>query len=244
MDTRKVTLVATIAVIALVAVGIGYAYSASTLNSGNNATVEYVTLVQGGDGAYTFTTTNHNEIEWNTADAKNDNSSGDSDYAKTTFTLASPIAQTPATGYTLQQVGQDFTIVTTSTNTTGLVDQTCSIAATGFNTDFGNGTAAIFLKVVCNETPTLFKYDSGAFKVWTVNAGVESLGASTFTIPDNNGTAFYPATVSVFYGYATADNGIAVTHAKGTAPVGPTGANTKPLVNATLTFSIDTVATS
>ena len=54
MDTRKVTLVATIAVIALVAVGIGYAYTAMTTNSGNTSYSEYVTLTQSGTGAYTF----------------------------------------------------------------------------------------------------------------------------------------------------------------------------------------------
>ena len=54
MDTRKVTLFATIAVIALVAVGIGYAYTATTVNSGNNVSTEYITLVQGGTGAYQF----------------------------------------------------------------------------------------------------------------------------------------------------------------------------------------------
>ncbi len=42
MDTRKVTLVATIAVIALVAVGIGFAYTAATTNSGNDVTPGYM----------------------------------------------------------------------------------------------------------------------------------------------------------------------------------------------------------
>jgi len=46
MDTRKVTLVATIAVIALLAVGIGYAltYQGSTTNTGNSASGEYLSV--------------------------------------------------------------------------------------------------------------------------------------------------------------------------------------------------------
>ena len=54
MDTRKVTLIATVAAILLLAVGIGYAYTAITENSGNNATSEYlvVTPSDGADPAY------------------------------------------------------------------------------------------------------------------------------------------------------------------------------------------------
>ncbi|AMK13549.1 hypothetical protein AUP07_0495 [methanogenic archaeon mixed culture ISO4-G1] len=46
MDTRKMTLFATIAAIALLAVGIGYAYTASTSNSGNSASLEYYLIGQ------------------------------------------------------------------------------------------------------------------------------------------------------------------------------------------------------
>lgn len=44
MDTRKVTLIATVALIALVAVGIGYAYTASTENSENDVGSEYLVI--------------------------------------------------------------------------------------------------------------------------------------------------------------------------------------------------------
>ena len=46
MDTRKITLIATIAVIALVAVGVGYAYTATTQNTANNASSNYIVLSQ------------------------------------------------------------------------------------------------------------------------------------------------------------------------------------------------------
>ena len=58
MDTRKTTLIITIAVIALLSVGIGFAYVAYTSNSGNNTDVAYITVSQDdGDGhaKYTFT---------------------------------------------------------------------------------------------------------------------------------------------------------------------------------------------
>ena len=48
------TLIATIVAITLLAVGIGYAYTTSTQNSGNDVGSEYLTLVQGGEGAYWF----------------------------------------------------------------------------------------------------------------------------------------------------------------------------------------------
>ena len=47
MNTRQLTLVVTIAAIALVFVGIGYAYTAYTVNNGNQTEVAYVTVTQG-----------------------------------------------------------------------------------------------------------------------------------------------------------------------------------------------------
>ena len=54
MDTRRTTLIATIIVIALLAVGIGYAYTAYTENSGNTSNVAYLKLTQTGNTGYTF----------------------------------------------------------------------------------------------------------------------------------------------------------------------------------------------
>lgn len=53
MDSRTITLIASIAVIGLVAIGAGYAYTALSINDGNNAAAQYVTLTQ---DSYTFTT--------------------------------------------------------------------------------------------------------------------------------------------------------------------------------------------
>ena len=55
MDTRKITLIAAIALILTIAVGIGFAYAAYTSNNGNNTQVAFVTLTQVGDETpYTF----------------------------------------------------------------------------------------------------------------------------------------------------------------------------------------------
>lgn len=49
MDTRKITLIATVAAIALIAIGVGYAYTAYTANNGNETQTAYVTLTQVGE---------------------------------------------------------------------------------------------------------------------------------------------------------------------------------------------------
>ncbi len=55
MDTRRVSLIATIALIIALAVGIGFAYAAYTSNNGNNTDIAYVTLTQvGNETPYTF----------------------------------------------------------------------------------------------------------------------------------------------------------------------------------------------
>ena len=66
MDTRKITLIATIAAIALVAVGIGYAYTAMTENSGNTVSSTYMVVTPNAaatgetDGAYTGNLSDYN----------------------------------------------------------------------------------------------------------------------------------------------------------------------------------------
>ena len=55
MESRRISLIATIALILALAVGIGFAYAAYTANNGNNTEVAYVTLTQVGEETpYTF----------------------------------------------------------------------------------------------------------------------------------------------------------------------------------------------
>jgi predicted lipoprotein with Yx(FWY)xxD motif len=52
--TKIIAAVAVIMMCAAGLVGAGYAYTASTVNEGNNASSEYLVLSQDGAGAYTF----------------------------------------------------------------------------------------------------------------------------------------------------------------------------------------------
>jgi type II secretory pathway pseudopilin PulG len=110
MDTRKITLIATIAVIALVAVGVGYAYTASTQNSTNSASGEYVTLTQAqttgaADGSYKFA--NGAKVYFDTTNTALDT---------TTYSLSGIKDTTTFAGYTVVQVGNPFDLVATQTN--------------------------------------------------------------------------------------------------------------------------------
>lgn len=57
MNDRLITIIATISAIALVAIGVGYAYTAMTTNTGNTVTSEYLLVVpsDGTDSAYSGT---------------------------------------------------------------------------------------------------------------------------------------------------------------------------------------------
>ena len=210
MDTRKVTFIATIAAIVLVAVGIGYAYTAMTTNSGNSSTVENITLVQGGDGAYTFATGAN--VVWNSDDGKTDGK------YYTTYTLApsaTPIDDITvgSTTYKVVQIGKSFTVRAAQTGGE-LETINGMITANGFNKQVEGaeifleitpaGGSATYYKLFSDNT--FIRYDSG----WTDN---------TFTIPYNSG--FKDLTVKVYYG--TASTGVKVEHAAGHFPVGPSG---------------------
>lgn len=237
MDTRKMTLFATIAAIALLAVGIGYAYTASTSNSGNNVTTDYVTIVQDnaneGSGAYTFA--GNAKIHWNSDDYK------DGQNINTKFTLDG-VATNVATGYALTQIGDSFVLKTApQTGGTAAADVTCAITQTGFSTPEITGstkTTAIFLKVVAatndQAVTSLFKLDNESFRLFTPGTP-ETLGASTFTIYDV-GNGYGDVTITAYYGYAgTAEDGIIVTHYTGEAPLGPSA---QPLDDASLKFTV------
>ena len=74
MNTRQLTLVVTVAAIALVFVGIGYAYTAYTVNNGNQTEVAYVTVTQNDidqSAAYKFA--NGTTIQFDTYNEKDTN---------------------------------------------------------------------------------------------------------------------------------------------------------------------------
>ena len=72
VDTRRITLVATILAIAMIAVGIGFAYTAFTQNGGNNTDVAYITVTQVGEPTpYTFADSIKVEMDTYTDDSEN-----------------------------------------------------------------------------------------------------------------------------------------------------------------------------
>ncbi len=237
MDTRKVTLIATIAAIALVAVGIGYAYAASTQNAGNSATTEYITLVQdniGTKGAYTFTEANE-KVYWNSEDRKVDT------VFKTKFTLTGTPSTTDITGYTTVQLGNSFKVkAAPQTGGTAKDTLTCAISAVMAKPSIPGATtqAKIFLKVSTNNSESEPVAQISIFELTADNTFTKVGGeGSSFTIYKTNGstTAYNDVTVSVYYGYDTTAGGVEVTHAVGDHPAGPSQA---PLNNASLTFTV------
>ena len=255
MDTRKVTLIATIAAILLLAVGIGYAYTASTLNSGNEANSEYVTLVQGdatdSKGAYNFAS--GVKVTWDTVDERNGSETGDS-FAKTTFsfnTTDQTVVTDVITGYTLVQVGKAFDVLTLYSGANPAAALSLSIEQTGFTNDevvtAGTADVFFFLKVdvtgnagtTGHEKEFFFKLDkvgdNYVFKSCS-DSGVITSSASKFVVDKGTTTTsktdYKTATISVYYGYAT-ESGIVKTHAKDAQPAGP---DAVILDDATLTF--------
>ncbi len=96
MNTRAITLIATIAVIGIVAVGAGYAYTALTVNDQNTTTAHYITLTQTQTpDSYKFAA-NYTEV-FDTITA--------SDQTTAAFKINSGVAYTGVTGYTFFKIG-------------------------------------------------------------------------------------------------------------------------------------------
>ena len=235
MDTRKVTLIATIAAIVLVAVGIGYAYTASTLNSSNVANSEYVTLVQGDatatKGAYNFA--NGVQIDWDTVDEKNGSA------AKTTFTFNTGATTEVIDGYTVVKVGKSFDVLTQHTGSataTPAASLNLSIEQDGFENDAvvtaETDDIFFFLKVSVlentGEGKQVFYFkltkeaDVYVFKSCSESGVIPGSGAvSTFEVQEDESsdgiTTYNTATIEVYYGYATTP-GIVENHALNEQP--------------------------
>jgi|GEM_PF-2136737 len=259
MDTRKVTFIATIAAIILVAVGIGYAYTAMTTNSSNTASPEYITLYQGGDGSYQFAN-GAQHIYWDTIDGWDGNSSYTTTYklSEKVFDLDAGNPSDILDNYTLVQVGSVFKIVpdlqiaagTTygqiPASLTGTIDAKKFVGPlkpTGTSSE-----AAVFIVIQSEDNtkaPELYKvvYKSEAQTGENIIQKYDStsgkfVGANTFTIYRVGETVAYnPASVTVLYGYeGTA--GVIATHAKGSAPAAADQPSSNPLDEASLSFKL------
>lgn len=231
MDTRKVTLIATIAVIVLIAVGVGYAYTASTQNTGNTVTTEYITLVEGGDGAYKFS--NNYEIEWNTVDKK----VGEKPQTEYTIIgMEQGDADHHMAGFNIKQIGNSFTVLTETTGIDSHPDLQCTITRGSDWTHEQNKTT-FFLKVQNNNDITWYKQGDenwSQFFKYNTESGKWDL-ASIFTIAyDSEHSKYFDTTVTVYY--AIVGSAVVIEHDPGVMPAGAPSA--KPLNSALLEFRI------
>ena len=137
MDSRTITLIASIAVIGLVAIGAGYAYTAITVNDGNDATSNYVVLSQSG-----YTYGNAEKLYYDTVKVSNEANG-------TTYTLTnsddvkagiiSAMGLSAGTSaYYGEQIGDSKTLTATKTGTVGGSPFKTTIAAENF-ADYNGG---------------------------------------------------------------------------------------------------------
>lgn len=193
MNTRLATLIATIAVIGIVAVGAGYAYTALSINEGNNASAQYATLTQ---TAYTFT----NVAVVDEFDSLTDSTHGPGKTNNAGYKLTSP-DDLGVSGYTLKQVGT----VDLHANVQGYTLQTAPTLKLGIdNTNVSGFTAGTSITYwLVSGTSVVGKLSSN--NTWTAADG------TTFGInftKDNNGTAgnFYnDITLKLCVGYDSDD---------------------------------------
>ena len=240
MATRKMTLIAAIAAVILVAVGVGYAYTASTQNGGNNVNSEYITLVQGGEGAYKFSDNVH--LEWNTLDRK-----VDADFV-TEFTMVGMVPgaeEDHMDGFNIKQLGTPFTVLTEGKGMDSHPDLECSILKSGSWNVYGNFETTFFLKVENGPTTTWFRDIyvpwNPAFEKYNDSTSAWDGGTAFDIAYDSANGKYYDTTVTVYY--AIAGDKLSITHDSGEHPQGqlptyPIQLLQYPLQGAFLTFTV------
>ena len=250
------TLIATIAAIALVAVGIGYAYTAMTSNTGNTASPEYITLYQQETGAYQFANGSQH-IYWNTVDGWDGESSYTTTYklSDNLFDLDSEANDDALDDYTLVQVGSVFKIVPDlqidagtpvgdiPATLTGVIDATKFVGP--LKPTASSSEAAVFILIQSDDStqdPEIYKvvYKNGDANILQkYNSTSDKFSdANTFTIYQKSGQrAYHPSSVTVLYGYLGTD-GVIANHAKGSAPAAADQPSSNPLTAAGLSFTL------
>jgi len=205
-------MIAAVAVIVMCAaglVGAGYAYTASTVNEGNNANSEYIVLSQSGAGAYTFV--NEQAVYYNTV---NRSVAGE---PTTTYELSGDVVPLDTNldetnEYTAVKLGNNITLA--ATQTSGYhADLSCSVALSGEAINIPTGYVLI-LKADTDKPAADDQY--------LVYSGTWS--PASFTIYANENTAYYGTTIQIYLGYAV-----------GSHPT--TAPDAALLTDATLTFN-------
>lgn len=183
MDTRKTTLIATIVVLALLAVGIGYAYTAITENSGNETDAKYIELIQrnSGDTAdkYSFT---DSVVNFN-VDTITKYDNGLKKYYKLDNPIAKSETDVDLNAYTVVKVGGDILLKATP-NDSAVTGDTLTVT---LRTDMVAGDGWMYI-IADSDKNVLATYgDLG----WTGNITLTK---------DANG--IYKEGISLYFGYA------------------------------------------
>ena len=254
MEAKTTKMIAAVAVIVMCAaglVGAGYAYTASTVNDGNSASSEYITLVQGGTGAYQFVTGQN--VYWDSTD-KMIKSNGDALHGKqaynvngegrsaiavddmvTQYKLSQSVNTTAITDLTLVKLGDSFTLNPTSNLTTGRPAITIAVTAENLALP---ADGEIWMKVTGGDpSPQYFKLTlANTFTKYT-DATHASTGNEIIVAGGGENT-YSPLTVEMYYGFLTDTyDGVLSKHASGAAPVVKPA--TSLLNNAKLIFTVD-----
>lgn len=242
--TKIIAAVAVIMMCAAGLVGAGYAYTASTVNNGNSAGAEYLTLVQGSTGAYGFADgTPAQDIYWDSSDFA-DKTNPQSPVFKTKYTLADAVDKTSIVGYAVVKLGDTFTLNPTFSATTNLPAITIDIGATNIAAITYPTEGTIWVKATDTEGSQYFLITDGTNFIKHTTPGTPAAQNDGITVHKNQEeNAYLPITIELFYGVTNAayNTGYVVTHAAGAVgenlpQVDIIGANGQPT---TLTFSIN-----
>ena len=239
------TLIATVAIIALIAVGVGYAYTAITTNSGNDAGIEYITLKQGGDGAYNFIDAPTQTVYWDSNDYLN-GTTYTTEYTLTSATVA-PVSIAGDGDYIAVQLGDSFKLIAQPQDG-GAADANgldVEITSTGIKSpaiaasqNYTVNGEIVLLFVVAGETgtPTYFKA-SGTDTYKKFNPDSQEAdkweAGNSFNMKQKTATTYEEQTITVYIGYKAEPGKITITNVDNKDRPMPV---TKPLTGATLQF--------
>ncbi len=233
---------ALVAVIAVAAIGVGYAYTALTTNSSNTVNTEYVTISQDGTGAYNFAPSdgsgNPQKVYWDSNDYKSSEPGDASRPYKTIYTLTNNVEDITiqTVPYKVVKLGNEFTIKATHSSA---ADSKSSITVTmeaesGFN--YADGVVLFFEVTPLGGSPTYIKLTANdTLKAW------DGTSAASFTLDrDGSGPDYKTATVKAYIGYPASNPPIFSREHTNDSITGPSAT---PLVNGVLKFIVtDTAA--
>ncbi len=207
MDTRRTTFIATIVVIALLAVGIGYAYTAITANNGNDADNEYVKLSQSGTGSYKFTDADE-RIYYDTVNISAERGQTSNNY---TYFLSDDSAtfKVGDDNYQLVKVGDSFDLDASEVNNATNAALPITFATTGINV---SGDWKVLMKVdIPNSEETSTTTVWKIFSAGETSSSWDDTSFSMSSYLDGTTVKYRSVSITIYYGY------LATVHATGTA---------------------------